>query len=127
MRLLRDALAYELRPIKDQLERFSGLPQTVTDLTDQVVKLTSLVERLELRDQEHTAEFLAVGKALREMKPTFERVSVIGGETIPELVGRVERIADQLDRNEATNKAEHKGMLGEIHRLESDRAAGAKP
>lgn len=113
---IREAIAAEIGPLSAALDKLSGLPKYVDDLTGEVLKLRAAVEELSPRVERHTDELRGVARALREVEPTVEKLSIIVGETVPELVRRMDNITDHLQR---------RGMLGEIDR-ESQRAAGEK-
>lgn len=93
--------------LQEALRPFEGLPKTVQDLTDEVVRLRAVVERLDPRVDDLAGEVRQHSRVLREVEPLLQRFSDIADHVMPEFV------------------RQQQGMQGEINRLdrESQRAA----
>jgi len=105
---LRALLQEELRP-------YSGLPQTVRDLTDEVVKLRTSVGDLVPTVGDHAGAIRALERTLNKVAPQLDRFQAIADHAMPEMIGRLEQLAEK-----------HAVMSSTIDRQEreSTRAAG---
>lgn len=108
-----------------RLDAFSGLPQTVTDLTNEVVRLRSVVEELAPQVSRHADRLGSVERALRDVEPKLDRLTIIAGETVPELIRRVEAISTQVT-NDAARRAQLEKSVEQLEEEfhERERATG---
>jgi uncharacterized protein (UPF0335 family) len=113
---IRGLLQEALVPLRAEVEKLSGLPQTVQDLGNEVVRLRSVVERLEPRAEELAGDIRNAERVLRKLAPQLDRFQVIADYTMPEFIDRLEKLT-----------AEHVSMKTEIKRVEREslRAAAA--
>lgn len=102
--------------LQEALRPYEGLPKTVSDLTDEVVRLRAIVERIEPYTSDLAGDVRGLERTLKKLTPQLDRFQVIADYTMPEFIDRLEKLT-----------AEHVSMKTEIKRVEREslRAAAA--
>jgi chromosome segregation ATPase len=126
---IRGLLQEELRPIRAELEKLSGLPGSLRTLQDQYLELTAALEALKPMLKHHREEINAHGRNLRDLTPKLEALAPKVGELailVPQAIARIETAFREMDANKRegdTADAELRQSLAD-HEKQHATAAG---
>jgi DNA repair ATPase RecN len=101
----------DLKAIRAEIESLSGLPKTVTDLTNQALALDADVKELTRSVGMHTAKLQAAERALRDFEPKLNELRGISaklgelGILVPKAIARIETAFKEIDANKEAAEA----------------------